>query len=88
VRSSRGERQRETRLCLGAVTERPTLVDAPIAGRAVDAEAARAAAEAARASVEPNGTMHASTEYLRHITGVLSERAVLRAWRNATAAAG
>jgi CO/xanthine dehydrogenase FAD-binding subunit len=78
----------ETRLCLGAVTERPTLVDAPIAGRAVDAEAARAAAEAARASVEPNGTMHASTEYLRHITGVLSERAVLRAWRNATAAAG
>jgi CO/xanthine dehydrogenase FAD-binding subunit len=77
----------ETRLCLGAVTERPTLVDAPIAGRAVDAEAARAAAEAARASVEPNGTMHASTEYLRHITGVLSERAVLRAWRNATAAA-
>jgi hypothetical protein len=27
--------------------------------------------------------MHASAEYLRHLTGVLTERAVLRAGRNA-----
>ena len=77
----------EARLCLGAVTERPTLVDAQLVGRAVDGEAARTAAEAARASVEPVGTMHASPEYLRHITGVLTERAVLRAWRAAGTAA-
>jgi CO/xanthine dehydrogenase FAD-binding subunit len=77
----------EARLCLGAVTERPTLVEVPLAGRPVDAEAARSAAEAARASVEHHGTMHASPEYLRHITGVLTERAVQRAWRNATLAA-
>ena len=76
----------EARLCLGAVTERPMLVEVPLAGRPIDAEAARAAAEAARASVEHHGTMHASPEYLRHITGVLTERAVQRAWRNATAA--
>jgi CO/xanthine dehydrogenase FAD-binding subunit len=77
----------EARLCLGAVTERPTLVDAQLVGRAIDGEAARAAAEAARAAVEPVGTMHASPEYLRHITGVLTERAVLRAWRAAGSAA-
>jgi CO/xanthine dehydrogenase FAD-binding subunit len=77
----------EARLCLGAVTERPTLVDAQLVGRAIDGEAARTAAEAARAAVEPVGTMHASSEYLRHITGVLTERAVLRAWRAAGSAA-
>jgi CO/xanthine dehydrogenase FAD-binding subunit len=76
----------EARLCLGAVTERPTLVDVPLAGRPVDAEAAQAAAEAARAAVEPYGTMHASAEYLRHVTGVLTERAVLRAWDGAVEA--
>ena len=73
----------EARLCLGAVTDRPTLVDVPLVGRTVDAAAARDAAEAARAAVEPLGTMHASAEYLRHITGVLTERAILRAGRNA-----
>jgi CO/xanthine dehydrogenase FAD-binding subunit len=77
----------DARLCLGAVTDRPTLVDVPLVGRAIDGEAARAAAEAARASVEPVGTMHASPEYLRHITGVLTERAVLRAWQAAEAPA-
>jgi CO/xanthine dehydrogenase FAD-binding subunit len=77
----------EARLCLGAVTERPTLVDAQLVGRAIDGEAARTAAEAARTAVEPVGTMHASPEYLRHITGVLTERAVLRAWRAAGSAA-
>jgi CO/xanthine dehydrogenase FAD-binding subunit len=77
----------EARLCLGAVTERPTLVELDLAGRAVDAEAARAAAEAARAAVAPFGSMHAGPQYLHHITGVLAERAVLRAWRNAVGAA-
>jgi CO/xanthine dehydrogenase FAD-binding subunit len=66
----------EARLCLGAVTDRPTLVDVfGIEGEAV--------VEAARAAVEPVGTIHASPEYLRHVTGVLAERAVLRARRNA-----
>jgi CO/xanthine dehydrogenase FAD-binding subunit len=76
----------EARVCLGAVTDRPTLVEVPLARRAIDAEAARTAAEAARAAVEPFGTMHASPGYLRHITGVLTERAVLRAWHGAVAA--
>jgi CO/xanthine dehydrogenase FAD-binding subunit len=74
----------EARICLGAVTARPTLVEVPLVGRAVDADAAREAAEAGRASIEPSPTVHASSDYLRHLTGVLVERAVLRAWRNAT----
>ena len=77
----------EVRICLGAVTDRPTLVEVPLAGRPLDAEAARTAAEAARAAVEPVGTMHASPEYLRHITGVLTERALVRAWETACEAA-
>ena len=62
------------RLCLGAVTDRPTLVEVP----ELDA-----VGEAARAAVEPVGNLHASAEYLRHVTGVLAERAVLRARRSA-----
>ena len=58
-------------------------MDVPLAGRAVDAEAAREAAEAARAAVDPSGHLHASADYLRHVTGVLAERAVLRAWEDA-----
>ena len=77
----------EVRICLGAVTDRPTLVEVAIAGRPLDAEAARTAAEAARTAAEPVGTMHASPAYLRHITGVLTERALVRAWLAAGEAA-
>jgi aerobic carbon-monoxide dehydrogenase medium subunit len=77
----------EARLAVGAVAPRPTLVDLPLAGRALDAEAAREAAEAARAAVNPSGHVHASGEYLRHVTGVLAQRAVQRAWQNALGAA-
>ena len=77
----------EARLGVGAVAPRPTLVDVPLAGQAVDTEAAREAAEAARAAVDPSGHVHASAEYLRHVTGVLAERAVLRAWQDASEAA-
>ncbi len=71
------------RLVVGAVAARPTVVDVPLAGRAVDATAAQEAAEAARAAVAPSGHLHASADYLRHVTGVLAERAVLRAWEGA-----
>jgi carbon-monoxide dehydrogenase medium subunit len=73
----------EARLAVGAVAARPTLVEAPLAGRPVDVEAAREAGEAARAAVDPSGHLHASRDYLRHVTGILAERAVLGAWREA-----
>jgi len=77
-----GGRVAEARLCLGCMTPRPTLVEAGLAGRPVDAEAAAEAGAAARAAVDPAPNVHASAEYLRHLVGVLAERAVLRAWRN------
>jgi carbon-monoxide dehydrogenase medium subunit len=77
----------ELRLALGAVAERPTLVETDLVGRAIDGEAAGEAGAAARAAVDPVPTVHASAEYLRHLAGVLAERAVLRAWRNATGGA-
>lgn len=61
----------EIRLFLGAVAGRPVRVDVP---------APDTVAEAARDAVEPVGNVHASAEYLRHVTGVLAERAVRRAW--------
>lgn len=73
----------EARLAVGAVADRPLLVDVSLAGEAVDQEVAREAGAAAKAAVEPTGTMHASADYLRHLTGVVVERAVRRAWRNA-----
>ncbi len=59
----------EVRVALGAVTGRPTLVEV---------DPARPGASAA-AQVEPFGTIHASAAYLRHLTGVLVDRAVRRA---------
>lgn len=78
---------RDVRVAAGAVVDRPTiLADASrlLEGRAVDAEAARAAGAAAASAVDPVGTIHASVAYLRHLTSVLVERAVLRAWESVT----
>ena len=76
-------RVERARVAVASVTDRPTVLaeaSALLRGRAVDAEGAREAGSAAAAAVEPAGSLHASGEYLRHITAVLVERAVLRAW--------
>jgi 2-furoyl-CoA dehydrogenase FAD binding subunit len=65
----------EIRLFLGAVAERPIRVEAP----SLDA-----VGEAAREAIDPVGNVHASAEYLRHVTGVLAQRAAHRAWSNAS----
>ncbi|HZR93106.1 MAG TPA: FAD binding domain-containing protein [Gaiellaceae bacterium] len=59
----------ELRVALGAVVDRPTVVD-------VDPDAP---GRSAAAQVEPFGNLHASARYLRHLAGVLVERAVARA---------
>ena len=66
----------EARVGVGSVVERPTLLETELVGRVPVPGLVRVA-------VEPFGTVHASAAYLRHLTGVLVERAVLRAWRNA-----
>ena len=73
----------DVRVFAGAVTDRPTaLWDAAVSleGAPVTPAAAREAGALAAAAVDPAGTIHASAVYLRHLTGTLVERAVLRAW--------
>lgn len=74
---------RDVRIVVGAVSDRPlALVDAAAAleGTSVtDADAAAAGAAAADA-VEPHGTMHATDDYLRAVTGAVVARAARRAW--------
>lgn len=77
----------ETRIAIGAVTDRPRLLadlGARIDGNAIDGTLAREAGAAARVLVDASDTLHASAAYQRHLTGVLVERALLRAWANAT----
>jgi carbon-monoxide dehydrogenase medium subunit len=71
-----GGRVEEARVGVGSVVERPTLLETDLAGSVP-------APGLVRVAVEPFGSVHASARYLRHLTGVLVERAVLRAWRNA-----
>lgn len=73
---------REARVAVGAVTARPTVlaeVGALLEGNAVTEEVAREAGALAATLVDPPGGIHASPAYLRHLTGVLVERAVRRA---------
>ena len=66
----------EARVGVGSVVERPTLLETDLVGGVPTPDVLGVA-------VEPFGTMHASAAYLRHLTRVLVERAVLRAWENA-----
>ena len=74
------------RIRVGAVTDRPTAlseVEAIVSGRAVTATSAREAGATAAGAVDPPGSIHATSSYLRHLTGTLVERALLRAWERA-----
>ena len=75
----------EARVAVAGPSDRPsvTAVGALLAGHEPTPELARAAGEAARSEVEPADTIHASAAYQRHLVGLLVERAVSRAWRNA-----
>jgi carbon-monoxide dehydrogenase medium subunit len=75
----------EARLAVGSVMNRPELVDAgPLVGHAVDVEAARTIAAAVAASIDPPPNLHGTPDYRRHLTEVLVERVVSRAWAAAS----
>jgi CO/xanthine dehydrogenase FAD-binding subunit len=83
-----GGRAAGVRVGVGSVVDRPTVLDdvgALVEGSAVTAELAREAGAAAAAAVDPAGGLHASAAYRRHVTGVVVERALLRAWADARA---
>jgi CO/xanthine dehydrogenase FAD-binding subunit len=73
----------EARVGVASVVDRPTLLETDLVGRAVDAAAAREAGEAAASRIEVWDGLHASASYLRQLTRVCVERAVLRAWEKA-----
>ncbi len=72
-----------TTVAVGAVTDRPTVlteVGALIASEPPSDDLAREAGALAARLVDPPGHVHASAAYLSHLTGVLVERALRRAW--------
>lgn len=77
---------RDIRVRVGAVSDRPTAlsgVEQALDGTPVTASSAREAGRLAAEAVDPPGSIHASADYLRHLTGTLVERALLRAWERA-----
>ena len=75
------------RVAVGAVVDRPTVleeIEALLVGEAVDTAIAREAGEIAARSVDPVDGLHATAAYQRHLTALLVERVVLRAWEDAT----
>ena len=72
-----------TTVAVGAVTDRPTVLEevgALLAGGDDSDELAREAGALAATLVDPPGHIHASPAYLKHLTGVLVERALRRSW--------
>jgi len=70
----------EARLGVGAVTDRPRLLELGLEGAPASEETAREAGARAAAAVDPPANLHASPAYLRHLTGVLVERVLARAF--------
>ncbi len=70
------------RVAVGAVTDRPVLVDSAartLVGHELTDEVAQAAAAAAADAIEPTGSLHAPASYQRHLVEILVARAVRRA---------
>lgn len=81
-----GDVARDVRIAAGAVVDRPRLLPQAaelLEGRPVSAASAGEAGAAAAAAVDPAGSIHASSRYLRQLTSVLATRACLRAWEAA-----
>jgi len=78
----------EASLAVGAVADRPVVLDevaGVLVGEPLDAAAASDAGALAAASVSPSSDMHASDRYRRHLVGLLTERALLAAWADSGA---
>jgi CO/xanthine dehydrogenase FAD-binding subunit len=71
---------RTARVGVGSVVDRPTLLELGLVGADATAETAREAGARAAGLVDPPGNLHASAAYLRHLTGVVVERALAKAF--------
>ncbi len=59
--------------------------EAALDGQACDEQTLDAVVAAVRNAVQPDGDLHASGDYRRHLVGVLVRRAVKDAWKRAQA---
>jgi CO/xanthine dehydrogenase FAD-binding subunit len=81
----------EARLALGGVGAsafRARDAERLLAGTTVDAKVLGALSAAASEASDPNGDVHATAEFRRHLAGVLAARAVASAWARATGGNG
>jgi carbon-monoxide dehydrogenase medium subunit len=75
-------------LCgVGATASRATEAEALLKGRVLEPAVTGRVIDAVRAAIAPNTDLHASSDYRRHLAGVLAHRALAAAWRRANARA-
>jgi carbon-monoxide dehydrogenase medium subunit len=78
---------RQARIAVTGVGETPQRMseaEALLTGRTLEPALLVAVREQVRAAVEPGSDLHASSDYRRHLVGVLAQRAAADAWRRAT----
>jgi len=69
---------------VGPTALRAAAAEAMLAGHALDGASTGRAIDAVRAAITPGSDLHASSDYRRHLAGVLTGRALAAAWRRAT----
>ncbi len=70
---------------VGPTALRIAAAEALLVGHVLDAGQTARVMDAIRAAIEPSTDLHASSDYRRHLAGVLAGRAVAAAWRRANA---
>jgi carbon-monoxide dehydrogenase medium subunit len=68
---------------IGETAQRASDAEALMGGRALEPALLDAVTDAVRASVAPNTDLHASSDYRRHLVGVLARRTLTAAWQRA-----
>jgi carbon-monoxide dehydrogenase medium subunit len=68
---------------VGPTALRATKAEAILAGHRPEGALIERAIEAVRSAITPDTDLHASSDYRRHLTGVLAGRALAAAWRRA-----
>lgn len=84
--TSAGGKFNDVRIGMMGIGETPVRADAAEAmleGQAYSEALVAEVVSVIRASVEPNTDLHASSDYRRHLVGVLAERAIAKAWTRA-----
>jgi CO/xanthine dehydrogenase FAD-binding subunit len=68
---------------VGDKPERAADAETMLRGHALEPALIDAAAEVACVGIEPNADLHASSDYRRHLVGVLIRRTLADAWQRA-----